>query len=494
MPEDRPAGGMASLASVRKGLPLPVRTGYGSLKRRLFPNPLWSHREFKRYYSWLNETQWWSRSELEALQLEQLKALIKHAYENVPYYRRVFDELRFKPGDIASLDDLQKIPLLTKEDVRNNQEELVAVNVHKRLLKLNSTGGTTGRPLGVYQDAENSYPREAAFRYRQWGWAGYRFADPLMTLRADPIARLEADGTRSWWDYKADDNELTLSSAMMTEAQLSGYVQIIRQFRPKFIQAFPSSLEILAKFIQRKELGSINVSAVFCESEALYPWQREMIQSVFGGEIFLGYGHTERAVDATECERHQGYHVSMEYGILEILGGDGEPITDPGATGMVVGTGFDTYCMPLIRYATDDLALYTDAECTCGRHSAVVSDFTGRVQEFVVAKSGRLLPFTSTFASHAPFWSQVREIKFVQDREGELIVNAALAPSASPVEMERQIRQELFRRLDEDELSLTICFVDQVARSHRGKIGLLEQHLPIQYRDVLEGMANARRT
>lgn len=475
---------LSSLSSFRKQLPLPVRMGYGWLKRRFVPHPIWDNEEFKRYYQWLQETQWWSRDQLEALQLEQLRALVKHAYEDVPYYRRVFDERRLTPKDIAALDDLQKLPILTKEDVRNNFEDLIARNIDRDRLRYQTTGGSTGRPLGLYKDKYTTGPHEFAFIVRQWGWAGYRFGDKLVTLRDSLIAKRERTGRKTWWDYNTDNNEIVLSSTDMSKENMYKYVEKIRQFRPKFISAFPSSLEILARFMRRNGVSGISATAIFCESETLYAWQRDLIESQFGCRILAGYGMTERVADAVECEQHEGYHVNMEYGILELLGKDGEPITQAGTLGRVIGTGFDTYCMPLIRYLTDDLAAYASGKCSCKRESILVQEFRGRIREFIVSKTGKLVPLNALYNSGPPSWGKIRELKFFQEREGELIVKIAKAPSFSKSVVAGEFLKDLYERLDAEEFSVEIIFVDRVSRTQRGKLGFLEQRLPIEFDDL----------
>ena len=185
---------------------------------------------------------------------------------------------------------------------------------------------------------------------------------------------------------------------------------------------------MMARFLSRHGVTDVRTLAAFCESETLYPQQRTLIESQFGCPLFSAYGMTERVADAVECERHQGYHVSMEYGILELVDAQGEPITRPGVIGRVVGTGFDNDCMPLIRYATDDLAMLADGECGCGRKHTLIADFKGRVREFIVLRSGQLMPLCVLFAGHGPEWGKLRELRFVQERPGELTVQVAPAP------------------------------------------------------------------
>jgi phenylacetate-CoA ligase len=191
---------------------------------------------------------------------------------------------------------------------------------------------------------------------------------------------------------------------------------------------------------------------------------------------------TEKAIDAVECEQHQGYHVSMEYGALELLDRYDEPIKEPGIPGRVVATGFDTICMPLIRYVTDDIAEYAPSTCSCERQSTLVQDFKGRLRELVFSKGGHIVvPLAPVYASiHGPIVAKIRELKFIQEREGELVVQIAKAPTFSEAEVAKEFLDELYDRLDEKEFSIRIIFVDCVSRTGRGKLGLLDQRLPIK--------------
>ncbi len=100
-----------------------------------------------KYLRILEETQWWSPGQLRELQNEKLRALIKHAYENVPYYRRTFEERGLSDKDIQTVADLPKLPILTKDDIRQNFDDLKAKDFKKRKPFLHATGGSTGEPL-----------------------------------------------------------------------------------------------------------------------------------------------------------------------------------------------------------------------------------------------------------------------------------------------------------------------------------------------------------
>lgn len=466
---------------VRRRLPLGAQVGYGWLKNQFLPRPLWDEAEFIQYSAWLEKTQWWSKAELEALQLEKLKALIKHAYENVPYYQRVFAEQQLTPQDLVTLDDLQKFPVLTKETVRNNLEDLVARNVDRSKLDFLTTSGSTGVPLGVYQNEHQAYLHELGLVYRQRKWAGCHIGDRFVTLRGNLLPDADKKGKKAWWDYDPAHNMLTLSSHEMSDENLFQYVQKLKEFQPKYLHVYPSSVEILARFMKRNAFSVTSIQAIFCGSETVYPEQRKLIETVFGCRIFARYGMAEKVADAVECEQHNGYHVGMEYGVFELLDQHDERIQQPGIPGRVTGTGFDTYCMPLIRYVTSDVTEYAPQPCACQRQATLVKDFKGRLRELVISKSGYPVPlYTIDGSFHGQIDTKIREVKFRQERQGEIIALIAKAPNFSEAEVAQEFLNAVYERLDPEEFKLQVVFVESVPRTGRGKIGLLEQALPIE--------------
>ena len=160
---------------------------YPSLFRKLiFPvMELYKGTKIQKYLKWLNKTQWWRQEQLKDLQNKKLRALIKHAYENVPYYHRIFKERGIKPEDIKSIEDLVKLPILTKEVIRKNFNDLQARNISKSEFIACQSSGSTGEPLKYYID-KDTYSLGWAQTFRCWGWAGYKIGDPYVKIMIHP--------------------------------------------------------------------------------------------------------------------------------------------------------------------------------------------------------------------------------------------------------------------------------------------------------------------
>lgn len=469
------------IRKLRRKLPFQAQKGIRRIKFVFSKHPLWDHPEFVRYLNWLEQTQWWTERQFEDYQIGQLTSMVHHAYENVPYYRRIFDQHRLRPGDIKTLSDLQKLPILTKDDVRKNLNELVARNVDRSTLAYRTTSGSTGVPLGVYQDKETSYLHELAYVYRQRRWAGWKFGDPYLVLRGNAPPEEGSEGKPSLHSYNLHNNALFLSSYEMTEENMFLYQKLIEEFKPKFVHGDSSSMEILSRFMKRNVIKNGTIKAIFLGSQTILPHQRKFISETFECPVYCRYGMTEKTTDAVECEKHRGYHVGMEYGVFELLDQENNPISQPGIPGRVAGTGFDTFCMPLIRYATEDVAEFEHEPCSCGRQSTLVTDFKGRLGELIFSKSGYIVPLSPVYASiHGGVVTKLREIKFIQETPGELIVCLILAPGYSRQEVEKELIADIYTKLDAREFKIRTDFVEEIPRGGRGKLGLLDQRLPVK--------------
>ena len=374
------------------------------------PLPIRYGKVFWETYNFLPESQWWSREQLEEYQLEQLSKLLHHAYENVPYYHRIFDERGLKPKDIQDFKDLQKLPYLTKEIIQENLPDLVARNYPRSKLQYVTTGGSTGIPLGFYLENGVSNAKEWAFMLTQWNRVGFKIGDRCVVLRGNVV---ESASKGKFWEYDPVNKNLILSSYHLTDENMPKYIQKIKKFKPDFIQAYPSAITILAKFMKENDIKPFpTIKAILCGSENLYSWQRELLEDVFQCRVYSWYGHAEQAVLAGECEKNTYYHIFPEYGFVEIIGNDGKPVTDENEMGEIVATGFNNFAMPFIRYRTMDLAVCSNSKCSCGRNYALLKRVEGRLQEFILSKTGNLMPLTGAYALVVKSSENVIEAQF----------------------------------------------------------------------------------
>jgi phenylacetate-CoA ligase len=431
-------------------------------------------------YTFLQKSQWWSRERLEEYQIRQLQKLLNHAYENVPYYRKVFNERGLKPEDIQDFSDLQKLPFLTKEIIRDNLNDLKAIKYPQKKFEYVTTGGSTGIPLAFYYERGVSRARAWAFMKTQWDRVGYRFWDKCVVLRGNVVKSADKG---EFWEYDLFNRWLILSSYHMTDENLPRYVGKIKEFKPKFIQAYPSAITILARFMKENNIDPFpSVKALLCGSENLYSWQRELLEEVFQCRVYSWYGHSEQAVLAGECERSTYYHVFPEYGFVELIGSTGNPVIEEDRVGEIVATGLNNFVCPLIRYRTMDLAVPSNAKCKCGRNYPILKRVEGRLQELILTKDERLITLTALiFAQHFEAFSNVREMQLVQEEKGELLVKIVKARQYSS-KNEKEILSKMQRCVG-DGLNINFDYVNHIPRTQSGKYRFLIQKLPIEFGD-----------
>jgi phenylacetate-CoA ligase len=454
-----------------KSLPTPIREKLKHFYYRAFPIQFRYGKIFREFYDFLCKSQWWSRKELEEYQVKQLVKLLYHAYENVPYYRRVFDERALRPKDIQNFDDLKKLPYLTKDEVRNNLEDLIAKNIPKENIEYATTGGTSGTPLGLYVEKKTNLLR-SAFDRRYFNWGGYNFGDKCALLRG---ARVRDFSKGRRWEYDPEHNYLVLSTFDMTEENMDLYLKKLRAFKPKAIRGYPSALSILGDFAIENKIdinADGNILGIFTSSETIHEFQRIKIKQAFKANISDLYGNTEQTGRFGECERNEGYHEFSEYGIIEI-----EKIDDRGM-GEIVATSFTNYAMPFIRYRTGDSARWSLKSCSCGRGLPLIDSLEGRMQDIAVLKDGTFITLTSFFfAVHIAEMNFIRKIQFIQESPGQL--------EALVVKGKDYINgkcESLLNKMNENlrsKLLINIKYVDDIELTKLGKHKFFIQKLDI---------------
>jgi phenylacetate-CoA ligase len=426
---------------------------------------------FRNQYKFLKKSQWWTKEQHEEYQMFQLNRLLEHAYRNVPYYTRIFDERGIKPENIKSFSDFKKLPYLTKDIVRNNLEELVARNYDKNKLEMVTTSGTSAMPMDFYIEPRLDKAREWTFISDLWNRIGYNVnkINRCVILRGN----IPKNGV---WEYK--DRDLILSSFEMTEKNMQRYIELIQAFKPDFIQAYPSSIHLLSKYILRNNIKVkfYKLKCILCSSENLYDSQRPEIQKAFGVRVYSFYGHSEHACIAGECELSSYFHIHSEYGYTEIINDYGQDVYCEDEVGEIVATGFNNYAMPFIRYRTGDLVINTNESCECGRNNKLIKKVEGRKQDYLVDRDKRVI--TATWSDY-PLWivkQKISSYQYIQDEPGKLLLNIQCFEKITDEDIKAMMEVFYSYYLG---FELEIKTVDHIERTKRGKFKFLVQNLDI---------------
>ena len=416
----------------------------------------------------LERSQWWPRHKILALQDEELRKLLKYAYDNVPYYHRIFEERELKPEDIQTSEDLVKLPILTKQLIRANFDDLIARDFSTKEIIPYSTAGSTGEPLRFYRTKDDFYNWGPAAQLRAYGWAGYEIADRCALLWKEDI--YESTTERFNRIYRQFLQRIRFFDAEDMSADKSRlYCKRLGNLQPKFIRGFPTAIHLLAQFAEREGKPNIRPKAIITGGEPVYDYQRELFLKVFECEVYSHYGSREMHAIASECPEHSGYHISAENVIVEIVNDQGEP-APVGEEGRVLVTNLRNYAMPFIRYENGDLGVSSDEACPCGRGLPLLATISGRTTDVIFTKSGKCIPGISLplriFASPG-----IEQFQIVQETYEKVIIRLVLDREYAEDRINEVVKEVLYqyRSMLGEEMDINIEFVDQMPPTRSGK-------------------------
>ena len=341
---------------------------------------------------------------LKKLQEKRLRNLVQHAYRNTRFYKEKFRKAGITPHDIHGLDELEKIPFTTKEEVVKGAN--IAAGYHEGNCDVHFTSGTSGTTLKVLYDIENhAYEIALTCRYH---WAqGVRPWHNYFMILHDPV-ELKGAQKRSIFHKR-----MSIPGDIPDEEK----VELARKYRPQVIAGHLSTLVAMAKIVQEKKI-SIAPKIIIIGGELNPPPYRQYVETVFGGQTFDKYGAFETKSIAWECNQHN-MHIDADSVIVECVKG-GEVVTAQ-ERGEVVVTSLWNWAMPFIRYRLGDSGVLSDEVCGCGRTLPLMKVIEGRIDDFIVLPSGNVLPPTAL----VPLFFKTQEIeqfRIIQNRKDLLEV------------------------------------------------------------------------
>ena len=336
-----------------------------------------------RYLRQLEQSQWWSHRHLLGLQEAKLCRLLIHAHSRSAFYRRSLDEAGIDPAR-ARLDDLARLPPLTKSQITEHAHEMADPTVPGGLFPY-STGGSTGSPLSFMIDRPRQASDQAA-RARTRRWFGVDLGQRELYLWGSPVELTSQDRLRALRDRLA--NHRLLDAFNMTPRSMSRYLGELESFDPVHLFGYPSSLARLIRFA--RETGRLirapSLRAVFVTGEVFDRADRAVIEEAVSVPVADGYGSREGGFIAHQCPLG-AYHVTMESHIVELLDAAGRP-SNTGDCGEITITHLDALGMPFIRYRTGDMARRTGEPCPCGRGLETLTAIEGRKTDMLRTTDG----------------------------------------------------------------------------------------------------------
>jgi phenylacetate-CoA ligase len=363
--------------------------------RRIFSNLYYTNWLPRKYGGTLSERMAWFQSnlsgvyeEIESLRWALLSHLLSHAERYSPYYRKLFKDQHLRAADLCTPAGFERIPLLTREHLQKQFEELVSEMIARKTLIRSGTSGSTGKPTPYYQDQE--YHRQSnVLAIRNLLRTGWQYGEPIAKVWGSPHELSQL----AHWGGKVSNylRNITIYPAYeMNSKRMLDWLKQMQDIRPAIIEGYTNALVGLVRFGQEQQIPmhTFGVKAVVCSAEMLFPWQRQVLAQAFGCQVYNRYGCRELSTIAHECS-YGRMHINEDWVYLEITDGRGQPLP-AGETGQIVLSGYFTEAMPFIRYAIEDIGALSPKEepCPCGCSFRSLERLEGRVHDLIVLPQG----------------------------------------------------------------------------------------------------------
>lgn len=325
--------------------------------------------------------------------IEKLNNIVRHAQNKIPFYRHLYGQ---KPITIKKISDFEKLPVITKSLVRDYTKN------GKGAYLLN-TGGSSGEPLSFYVD-KNAWAREWAHMHYIWNMAGYKPTDLMVTLLGKNIGN-------NPYKYNPVHNEFRLNPYIDNNGIITELKTLFKNYPIKYFQGYPSSiynfykeLEPLLNDVEKREITQ-NIKCCFLSSEYPQPYMIDYLKINWGLEFISWYGHSEMCILAYDTNLQGQYKPLITYGFAEEV------------NETLIGTSFNNYDMPLIRYSTDDIIESSKDEFGILNTFKITS---GRTGDFITDINGKKIPLTSfIFGRHHKIFDIADFIQIKQSEKGK---------------------------------------------------------------------------
>jgi len=398
------------------------------------------------YYRRLMRSQWHTARELRRMQRDGLQKLLRHAACNVPYYRERYRRFVEDEAVVGSISEFQQLPMLSKDDLRRHQRDLMADGVDPASLYVSHSGGSTGQPVEFRYDKDSLAWRTAGW-WRADSMAGWSLGAKTMMFSLGVGAGRQRQRGLEWlkerihWKLKRWH---IITCSTFTRKDLQRYAKAMHRYRPDVLFGYPDALAVFARFIEEDGTEVPPLRGIILGGEKVFESQKEVIAKAFQCPVHERYGSQEVCNIAMECEAHDGMHINAENVYVEVVDDAGRPVP-PGEVGEVLVTTLTNFAMPLIRYRLGDMAMLDDTPCPCGRGLPKIREVVGRTVDVIVTPDGRYCSGV-IFPHVMKEFPEVLEFQVYQPEVETVIVRVVPSPAftaGSSADIERALRQYL---------------------------------------------------
>jgi phenylacetate-CoA ligase len=400
-------------------------------------------------------------SQIIELRNEKLRSIVKYSYQNIPFYKERFDKSCVKLEIIKRQEDLHQLPVLSKREIMENENAMINQSVQQKLFT-RKTGGSTGMTLHFMKEGKTLALNDAIM-YRCYAWYGLDIGDRQARFWGVPVTR------KLRWKEQIKDavlNRIRISAFDISKESCLKQYERIKKFKPAYFYGYTTAIYGFCLFM--KELGinldDLNLKAVICTAEKMYPHHRKLFGEVFRCPVVDEYGSSENGIIAFQC-RKGNMHMMADHMCIEFLDDHDRPVK-PGEQGRIVITDLSSYAMPLIRYDIGDIGRPSNNICTCGVNLPLMEIMEGRKEDFIRCPDGKVVH--AAYLCYTLKDDTVHEFKMYQKGLYQLHVQIVKAPSFS-ANSEQVLEKKLRTALDE-KVQISFEYLDRIPREQSGKL------------------------
>lgn len=332
-------------------------------------------------YRQLKRMRRFSQDEIIQWQNKRLRQLLEHAYNNTKFYNRLLKQNNILPKDVKSFTDLYRIPVLTKEIIRENFNDIIANNINSIPHIKSATGGSSGDPLIYYQD-NRSWSMCNANNILNWEKFGYNYGNQYIALGSSSLFVNKNTSLKHKIYYRLK-NKIGLNGINMSDEVCKDYIMLIRKKGINFIYGYASSIYLLAKYALAHDEAS-KIRACFSTSEVLTNQYRETIQEAFQCKILDCYGANDGGITAYA---HEKGFFEVGYNCLVRI-----DVPDQNGIGSALLTDLFNFAMPLINYKLgDEIQIDISKNKNYFYNGQVINNVLGRTSDIIQLENGRIL-------------------------------------------------------------------------------------------------------
>jgi phenylacetate-CoA ligase len=399
--------------------------------------------------------------EIAYYQNKKLNELFDIVFEHSPYYKRLLKQINKTREDFRCVDDLKYIPIISREEIRENLQELRLKDSFKKGAIKRRTGGTTGVPLEYYS-TKDAWSLGWALKLRDWSYGGYRIGNKMGLLGGSSLIPDAAFNIKRFvWNWVFGFHSFAVVG--YNETTFKNICAEIRRKKIRFLRGYPTTIFSFSEYVERKG-ESIQLDCVFTTAEVLQSFHRDKIQRVFDCPVLDQYGCADGGGHASQTSKDSGYRLSFETGITELIprsfDGNGAALYD------LVFTSFDNYSMPLLRYSPGDLAELCDGVDINKDKVLYLKRIVGRTTEILTFSNGISLAgpaFTLFFRKF-----KLKQYQLVQETPNSLRVYLILDEGFDKKNDSLKILSLLEHHVGKD-VEINIDYVNNIKQSSSGK-------------------------